>query len=1015
MRKLVLLLGSILLLWGQLLAQSRTVTGRVVDADGRPVPNASVIVKGSTSGTTTNNEGVFSLSVPTGASRLVISAVGMTSQEMAINANTSRYEVSLKGEDRSLEAVVVTGYTARKKRDEAGAISNVKGREIQNIPNASLDKALQGRAAGVLVQANNGIPGGAINVRIRGTGSINAGNDPLYIVDGVQINLRNDGNFTQNNPLSAINPNDIESIDILKDAASAAIYGAQASNGVVIITTKKGRAGKTRFDVNMYWGQGTPLRKMDVLNSQEIFQMRSEAYAWPNLLPPGDLAIKRTVLNEYRVPGASAFNDKQADSAILALPTFDWQDASYRNAQIRNYEVAASGGNDRTTFRVSGSYSFQEAVITKADFQRGAVKFDLTNKATDRLTIGTSLNLSTFRQNVPFATDGSFLGSPAFSSPLILPFNPIRNADGTYFGIPPANLAGVLNQNIVAANEFNSGLNRTNQLIGNITLDYRLAKWLTFRSFYGLDYRLVQGKQFRDPRTPDGFALRGIGSVESEWNTNFMTSQVFNYNFNLGTKVRLDGLVGYEYRVENQESITASADNFPTFQFRTLNTAANPRAPGEFFTGYKRQSVFGQVNWNYDGKYILSGIVRYDGSSRFGLDNRYGIFPAVKAAWNIDKENFLAKSNAISSLRLRASWGLTGNDQIGNFDALGLYGSAGVYNNAPAITFSQLANPALQWEKNETVNFGVDFGLFRNRISGSVEYYNKLTKDLLLSQPAQWTSGFGSVTRNVGQIQNRGIELSLNVDWLKPRMGEGFGWSTTFIFTHNKNQVKKLYDNLPELPGNPSIRVGRELGSIFTNQYAGVNAATGRPMWLDINGNPIYQVLAADRVYIGDQQPNFFGGLTNTFTYKGFELMIFFNYEYGRLAQDGQVNFMIENIARFNTNRDNFDGRWKTPGQLTWWPRMNVNGAESKGSGAASGSRTWFKADYIRLKNVMLSYNVSSEVTRRLKLNSARFYIQGTNLWTYSDWFSYDIEFVGTATGIIPQTKNFTAGIQLGF
>lgn len=1019
MRKLVLLLCGILLLWGQLLAQTRTISGRVVDADGKPIPNASVIVKGTSQGTSTNSEGVFSLAVPSGTTRLVISAVGMTTQELALNSSTSNYTLSMKAEDRSLEAVVVTGYSTKKKRDEAGAISTVKGGEIRNIPNASVDKALQGRASGVLVQSNNGIPGGAINVRIRGTGSINAGNDPLYIIDGVQLNTRNDGNFTQNNPLSALNPNDIESIDILKDAASAAIYGAQASNGVVIITTKKGRAGKTRFDVNMYWGQGTALKKMDMLNSQEIFQMRAEAYANPSVVSPNDLSIKRTVLGEFRVPGANTFTDKQADSAVLALPTIDWQDAAFRNAQIRNYEIAASGGNEKTTFRISGSYSFQEAVVTKADFQRGALKFDLSNKATDRLTISTSLNLSTFRQNVPFATDGSFLGSPAFASPLMYPFNQIYNPDGTYFGIPPSNVAGVLNQNIIAVNDFNTGLNRTNQLIANLNLDYKLTKWLNFRSFYGLDYRLVQGKQYRDPRTPDGFTFRGIGSVESDWNTNFMTSQIFNYNFNLGSKIRLDGLVGYEYRVENRESIFASGENFPTYQFRTLDVAAVPRAPGEFFTGYKRQSGFAQMNVNFDSRFLLSGSVRYDGSSRFGANNQYGLFPALKAAWNIDKEDFMASANAVSSLRLRASWGITGNDQINNFDSRGLYGNGGVYNNSPAITYSQLANPDLSWEKNETVNLGVDFGLFRNRISGSVDVYDKQTKDLLLSQPIQWTTGFGSIVRNVGEMENRGVELSLNVDWLKPRMGEGFGWSTTFIYTYNKNKLAKLYDDITEIqnPGNAALlwRVGEEFNATYTQKYAGVNPATGRPMWFDAAGNLTYQVLAADRQIVGDAQPNHFGGLTNTFTWKGFELMVFFNYEYGRIAQDGQVNFMIENIARFNTNRDNYDGRWTTPGQITWWPRMNVGGAETKGNGGLTGSRSWFKADYIRLKNVMLSYNFNNEVLRKLKLSNARFYIQGTNLWTYSDWFSYDIEFVGTATGIVPQTKNFTAGIQFGF
>jgi TonB-dependent starch-binding outer membrane protein SusC len=944
-----------------------------------------------------------------------VSAVGLATTEVALGSSITGLRISLKQEDRSLEEVVVTGYTARKKRDEAGAISSVKGEEIRNLPNPSLDKALQGRAAGVLVQANNGIPGGAINVRIRGQGSILAGNEPLYIVDGVQMNTRSDANFTQSNPLAFLNPNDIESIDILKDAASAAIYGAQASNGVVIVTTRKGRAGKTRFEANVYFGQATPLQRLEGVNSQQLFQLRSEGYGSAFNLAPGDLSIKRTVLNEYRVPGAGSFNDKQADSAINALPTYDWQDEAFRTGTLQNYELAASGGNDRTTFRISGSYTYQQAVVTKADFQRGGIKFDLTNKATDKLTIGTSINLSTYNQNAPFAVSGSFLGSPAFASATILPFNPIYNPDGTYAGVPPANLAGVLNQNIIAVNDYNSGLNRTNQIVGNINLAYQIAPWLSFRPYFGLDYRLLQGKRYTDPRTPDGFAIRGLGQAESEWNTNFMTSQIFNFNFNLGAKSKIDGLAGYEYRVENQEGIFAIADGFPTYQFRTLNTAANPRAPGEFFTGYKRQSVFGQVNYNFDSKYLISGTLRYDGSSRFGENNRYGLFPAVKFAWNIDNEDFLANARAISTLRFRASWGATGNDQIGNFDGLGLYGGGFVYNNQPGISFTQLANPELQWERNETFNLGVDFGFFRNRVNGSVELYDKQTKDLLLSQPVQLTSGFTSITRNVGQVQNKGVELTLGVDLFKPKASGDFGWTTTFVFTYNKNSVKSLYDNLQELPGDPSIRVGRELGSIFTQQYAGVNASTGRPMWYDTLGNLTYQVLARDRRYIGDGQPNYWGGLNNTLRYKGFTLDVFFQYEYGRTLTDGQANFMLENIARLNPLTEVYENRWTTPGQLTYLPRMNVNGAEQKGSGAGSGSRNFFKADYIRLKNVTLSYDINSEVTRRLKINNARFYIQGTNLWTYSDWYSYDIEFVGDATGIIPQSKNFTVGLQFQF
>jgi TonB-linked SusC/RagA family outer membrane protein len=1024
MRKLVLILCGILLWAGQLAAQTRTVSGKITDASGNPVPNASVSVKGTRAGTTTNVSGDYTLVLPPGAQALVVSGIGMTTQEIPITA-AGTYNVSLQQESRGLQEVVVTGYQTRRKKDEAGAISSVSGKTIENLPNPSLDKALQGRAAGVLVQANNGIPGGAINVRIRGTGSFLAGTQPLYVVDGVQLNIRNDASFTQSNPLSFLNPNDIESIDILKDAASAAIYGAQASNGVVIVTTKKGRAGKTRFQFNAYWGQATPIQKLEVMNSQEIFQLRAEATAFnstASVLPsPGDLSVKRSVLNEFRIPGATTFTDKQADSAIAALPTYDWQDEAFRTASVQNYELSASGGNDRTTFRLSGSYSFQEAIITKADFTRGTLKFDLSNKATDKITINTSLNLSTFNQNVPFATDGSFLGSPAFSSALIYPFNPIYNPDGTYAGVPPANLVGILNQNVIAVNDFNIGNNRTNQVIGNIGLDWKLTPWLTYRPFFGLDYRLVQGKLYRDPRTPDGFNRKGLGQVQSSWNTNFLTTQTLNFLFNITDKHKIDGLLAYEYRAEDQESIATSAEGFPTFQFTTLNTAATPLSASEFYTGYRRQSIFGSVNYNYDGKYILSGILRYDGSSRFGKDYRYGWFPSIRGAWNIDNESFMADAYWVNTLRARASWGVTGNDQIGNFDGLGLYGSAAPYNGNAGITFSQLENPELRWERNQTLNLGVDFGFFKNRINGSVEVYNKLTTDLLLSQPVQYTSGFASITRNVGEIENRGIELTLGFQPVKSNLADGFNWNTQFIFTYNKNSVKKLYfdpvtqTDLQELPGDPSTRVGRELGSVFTQRYAGVNPATGRPMWYDIDGDVIYTVQNQDRVYIGDQQPNYFGGFTNTFTYKGFTLDIFFNYEYGRWAQDGQVNFMLENIARFNGLTEVWNNRWTTPGQITSFPRMRTSGAEPKGSGALSGDRTWFRADYIRLKNVTLSYDIMPDITRRLKLNSARFYITGTNLWTYADWFSYDIEFFGPATGIIPQSRNFTFGVQLGF
>jgi len=838
-------------------------------------------------------------------------------------------------------------------------------------------------------------------------------------VDGVQINTRSDGAFTQNNPLAFLNPDDIETIDILKDAASAAIYGSNASNGVVIITTKKGKAGKTKFNANVYMGSVQLMKKLQMSNSQEYFQMRAEAYGNNNNLPWDNLAVLQTVLNELRVPNAATLTKDQALAAAAALPTYDWQDAAFRTGSIQNYELSASGGNDKTTFRVAGNYSFQEANVTKADFKRAGIRFDIQNKATDRLTIGSSVNLSTFTQNNPFATSGSFLGSPAFSASGLIPVNPIYNADGTYYGVPgqtPANLIGTLNQNIIQVNDYNSGYQRTNQLIGNITLDYKITSWLSFKALVGMDYRLTQGKNVRDARTADGFNFKGNVTVQSNWNTNINSYQTLNFNKTFGTKHRLDGIVGFEVRKENNESISANGQGFPTYQFTSLNNAATPASVGEFYTGFRRNGFFGKVNYGFDRKYLIAFTLRRDGSSRFGADNLYGTFWGVSGAWNIDQEAFLKNSDVINSLKLRASYGSTGNDQIGNFDALGLYGGGGIYNGGSGISYSQLANPNLKWERNITTNLGLDFGLFGNRINGSIEVYNKETRDLLISQPIQSSTGFGSITSNVGRLTNKGIELTLSGDIIKAKKQGGFNWNTTFTFAYNRNEVKELYGGLQILPGDNSVQVGQPLGVLFTQQFAGVNPATGRPMWYDSLGNLTYQVLAKDRKIIGPQNtPLYQGGLRNSLTFKNFTFDFFFQYEFGRYTSDGQANFLIENIARINVLKQAYDNRWTTPGQITFFPRYNTAGTEAKGSGAQSGTRTFFKADYVRLKNVAVYYDLSPSLVKKAGLSSFRFYVQGTNLWTASDWFSYDIEFVGTATGIVPQTKNYTVGVQVGF
>ena len=1014
MRKILLLGLMLFLVNAMAFAQGRVITGTVTSTeDGMGVPGATVLVKGTTIGTATDIDGKYSINVPAGSNVLVFTFVGLTSQEVNIG-NRSTINVALESDVTALSEVIVTGYGTQPKREVTGAVSSVKGDAIQNLPLQSFDRALQGRASGVQVRSSNGLPGGAVNIRIRGVGSINAGNEPLFIVDGVQLNNQSNASFTQSNPLAFLNPNDIESMEILKDAASAAIYGSQAANGVVIITTKKGKQGKAKFEFNAFSGETQPMKFLDILSGPEWYGMRRDA-----LINTGNTAPEANALNAMgRLPGNWATLTRPALDALgLALPTYDWQREVMGAGRLNNYEMSVSGGDDKTTFFLSGSYNYQEASFKPVDFERGTVRVALTHQATKRLSVETNINLSTFSQNVPFAVEGSFLGSPAFSASAVLPHNAIYNADGTF----NTAIAGVLGQNVVLVNAYNTGLQRTNTVVGNLITNYKIMNNLTFRSLFGLDYRLLQGDSYRDPRTPDGAGVIGRSSVQSDWRTRFITTQTLNWNKTFNGVHNVSALAGVEYLSETREGISGAGIGFPTFQFRTIQSAATPESVSGFWTGYRRASAFSSVNYDFKKKYLVTVTARYDGSSRFGTENRYGLFPSVRVGWSMVEEEFLKNSSTISEMKLRASYGLTGNDQIGNFDARGLYGGGGNYSGSAGIVPSSLANLGLSWETNNTLNLGIDYGFFENRITGSIDAFDRRTKDLLLSQPILWTNGFSGISNNVGELQNRGLEFELstvNID------KGGFRWNSSFNITKIDNQIVSLYSGLKFLPANPGIAVGQPVGrsgegSIFAAEYAGVNPATGRPMWYDINRNITYLPLAADRRYFGSSLGTVFGGLNNTFTYKGFEFTTFFTYEYGGIGGDGQYGFLRENGTRLALNAlsDVVDRSWKTPGQITDIPRnVTTNGGnETRGAGRNSGTAALLKYDFIRLSQLTLAYSFKPSLINRIGLTRARIYMQGVNLWTYTDYPGYDPEFTGGGTGQVPLTKSYTLGVQIGF
>lgn len=1006
-------------------AQDKTISGKVTSSeDGSAMPGVSVTVKGTTKGVTTDGSGIYKISAPANAT-LQFSFIGFNNEQVAVN-NRTIVDVQLKSSDNELSEVVVTGYGgAMSKRDLTGSIAKVKGQDIENAPIQSFDRALQGRAAGVQIISANGVPGGVVQVRVRGVGSISAGTTPLYIVDGVQLNSSNSSNFTSSNPLNFLNPNDIESIEVLKDAAAAAIYGSQAANGVILVTTKRGKAGKTNITFNYNTGIVEQFKQLDVLNTQEWIQVRAEAL-WNQARATNPAAEFRTslasTLTSIRLSGTLT------DAEIAALPTYNWQQEAFKTGTSSTYGLTMQGGNDKTTFYLSGGFDRQDANLKNVDFERGTMKVTLGHKVSPKLNVDFQTNLSTATSRGQFGGPGggSFLGAAAFSGSLMIPSNPIYNPDGSYFGTPASGgTAGILNQNIIMVTDLNTIKATINQAVSNLSATYKITNDLIFKPFVGIDYRIIKGFNYTDPRTPDAFNVRGRSQTQFDENINFITNATLNYNKEIGAN-RFGGLVGVEYRSDTREGFTSQAENFPTPEFRYPSSAANPIAIGGFWSGSRKNAAFANLRYEYGGKYLISAIGRYDGSSRFGKNNRYAFFPSISGSWIISEESFLKGNNILNLAKLRASYGSTGNDQIGDFPSLGLFGGGFAYNSLAGMAPTGLSNPDLKWERNVTLNIGFDLGFWNDRISLSADLFKRDSKDLLLFQPVPITSGFSSIAKNVGSMTNKGVELELGVVPIKT---DKITWRSSFNFTYIDNKVTKLYDGITPLatpdsiialPGDTRFAVGYPAFSIFSFEYAGVNPATGRPIWLDANGNPTYRVQnPRDLKFFGSNQSKFYGGWTNNVSYKGFELDVLVQYDYGRREFNNQNAFLSEAGGRaFNVLQDVYDRRWQKPGDITDVPRPYNGNTELNGSGNFTGTRMLQDASYIRLKQVTLTYNLPSAWAKAIKMQNLKVYAQGFNLLTLTNWEGYDAEFINLGSGnngVIPLSRNYIGGVQFTF
>ncbi|WP_461108112.1 SusC/RagA family TonB-linked outer membrane protein [Spirosoma koreense] len=994
------------------------IRGRVTDSEkGEALPGVSVVVKGTTLGTTTDATGNFQLAVANQNVVLVFSFVGYERQEVALGNRTS-VDVALAVSDKTLNEVVVVGYGQVRKSDLTGAVSTVPVDEIRKVAVTSLDQSLQGRAAGVQITQNSGAPGSATTIRIRGGNSIQGDNEPLYVIDGIPFKNDGAGSGSSFNVLSTLNPSDIESISVLKDASSTAIYGSRGANGVVIITTKRGKAGRSTINFDTYYGIQNVRRKYPVLNGREYAQFVNDANT-----------------NEGRSPVYTA------DQVNAFGEGTDWQNEIFRQAPIQNYQLSLSGGDDKTQYAIAGGYFKQGGIVTNSDFDRYSFRINLDRKLTNRLKIGNSLTVNRTVTNQS-RTDGD-LGSGGLVTIAALQFPPILpvyNPDGTYLLTSPALPFTADNPAALARDSKNR--NTAFRTFGSVFGDWQIIDGLNLRVLMGIDAVLQKQDSYLPRSVSSGLAQGGVGSISNGQSVTWLNENLLTYTRTFASIHNVTALLGYTQQANRTENSTASSRNFVNDNLGSgnLGAASVPLVPSSGVGAWGLQSYLARVNYGYKDKYLITASFRTDGSSRFGANKRYGYFPSAALAWRVSEEPFLKNVRALSDLKLRATYGSTGNqDGIGNYPAYSLLGTQNyVFGNvvSTGIGPAQVANPDLSWETTTQADFGIDLGLLNNRITVTADVYLKRTKDLLLSVTIPSTSGYSSAIKNLGKVENRGVELSIS----SRNIDKAFKWSTDLNLSANRNRVLDIggapqifagqVANIGQNLTSGIIRVGEPLGSFYGYVTNGLYQTTdelaaladpqarkpGDRRYADLNGDK--KIDDNDRTIIGRAQPKLVGGLNNTFSYKGLELTVFFQGVYGNSILNAN-RFELEYLnATTNQDRDMLD-RWTPTHTNTDIPRASTTRPANRIS-----TRQIEDGSYLRLKNLQLAYNLPQTVLRTLKIQSLRVYAAAQNYLTFTSYSGFDPEVnrfgqdsrsQGFDYASYPAAKTILFGLNVGF
>lgn len=1023
MKRLSLVLSLLFFSAVSLLAQ-RTITGKVVDNNSEPLIGASILVKGTSTGTVSDLDGSFQLDVPGGGSVLVVSYTGYRTVEVNLTS-ASNYDITLESEAIALSDIVVVGYGTQSKKELTGSVSKVSAEQIARLPVTGLDQALQGQAAGVQVTSASGTPGASVSVRVRGPSSISAGNQPLYVVDGIPINT---GSYSQIgvggqqvNALADLNPADIESIEILKDAAAAAIYGSRASNGVVLVTTKRGKQQKTQVSLNTYYGTQSVWRLIEPATGPEYVAFVQEAV--------------RNRFGATVTPGALGLRGLDADPSTY--PSTNWFDEIFQDAPISQTDLNFAGGNERTKFYVSGSYFNQDGTVIGSNFNRYNFRLNLDNLVTDNFKIGVSTGFSRSHNN-RIQNDNNIYG--VLSTALLLGSHfPVRNADGTYGRDPNASIENPVANALEPSYDVFS-----NRLLSNIYGEWTILEGFSFRTSFSVDYLNVRDDRFIPATHIQAAGVNGQGEQGMSADLNLVNENYFTYRKSFGN-LNFDALVGASYQNSLAESFYGLGQNFPGTTIRELSAASVKSTVTSSKSEWGLNSYFSRFNFNWKQKYFLSASVRADGSSRFGANNRWGVFPAFSGAWRISEEGFLRESNLISELKLKASWGIRGNQNIGNFASRALISPGANYLQRAGLAPTQLGNPNLTWEEREDIDLGLELGLWNDKLVLTVDAYQGTTNELLLSRPLVGASGYTGITENIGSVRNKGVDIGLTTTNIS---NKNITWTTNLNVSFFENEVLKLA-GAPFAAGFGSwVEEGQPLGAfrgwqaerIFQTQ-AEIDALNARARELTGSASAVYQttltrpgdiqfkdingdgrITADDQVILGDANPDFFGGITNNITAYGFDLSFFFQFSVG--------NFVYNNTRAFSEGMNSIFGQARTINNR-WTPEnpttdINYPRAvfQDPNNNRRVSDRFVEDASYLRLKNLSLGYTFPSSALQKVGLSKARIYVSGQNLLTFTKYSGFDPEVstfgeTNTAPGTdfltFPQARVMLVGLNLGF